>query len=102
MQKKTYLLQTRTLRHNSSYIRKIVSIAPAGWPQSYRCPAAQVQVSLTLSIPNYLPSRQGKSLNYEWECVFDRIVQKCRKGKAIFLIWVSFFDLLQMYLRNGS
>ncbi len=34
----------------------------AGRPQSHRCPTAQAQALLTLSIPNYLPSRQGKSL----------------------------------------
>ena len=37
---------------------------------------AQAQVSLILSIPNYLPSRQGKSLDYEWVSILDVVVFK--------------------------
>ena len=33
--------------------------------QSHRCLTARAKASLILSIPNYLPSRQGKSLDYE-------------------------------------
>ena len=43
---------------------------------------SQAQASLMLSIPNYLPSRQVKSLDYEWVCVFDRILQKYRKVRS--------------------
>ncbi len=58
---------------------------PAWWTQSHRCPTARAQASLMLSIPDYPPSRQGKSLDYVLACVVDKIMKKRRKTNRTLL-----------------
>jgi hypothetical protein len=69
-------LQLYVAHNNSSSIWRIIRIAPVGLPQSHRCRTAQAQASLILSIPNYLPFRQGKSFDYEWVSILDVVVFK--------------------------
>ncbi len=53
-----------------------------------------------LSIPNYLPSRQGKSLDYASAGVFDKILQKCGKNKWIRLILSRFFNPSETFFKK--
>ena len=49
---------------------------------SLRAQTIQAQASLVLSIPNYIPSRQGKSLSYILAYLVDITVEKCNE-KAV-------------------
>jgi hypothetical protein len=40
----------------------------------------QKRAPLILSIPNYLSSRQGKSLDWKWASILDKIAQKGQRG----------------------
>jgi len=46
----------------------------------------QAQALLTLSIPNYPPSRQEKSLDYVLACVVDKIMKKRLKNNRTSLV----------------
>jgi len=59
MQKKTYLLQTHTSCHNSSYIRKFVSIAPGQMTSKPQMPA----VARLAEPSRDRPGCAGKSFN---------------------------------------
>ena len=51
-----------------------------------RCPPVRAQTSLILSIPNYPPVRQGKSLDYVLARVVDKIMKKRRKANRTLLV----------------
>jgi len=66
---------------------------------SFTPPLQQGRGSLILSIPNYLPSRQGKSLDYAWAGGFDKILQKYGKNKGIRLILRRFFNPSETFFK---
>ena len=53
------------IHKNSSSIEKYKELYPLDELKAKDARPAQAQVSLNMFIPNYLPSRQGKSLDFE-------------------------------------
>ena len=67
-----------------------------------RCPTEQAQASLLSFIPNQLPSRQVQFLSYALARLFDKTMQKRRKGRDTSLTWCNFFNLWRTCSKKSS
>ncbi|GAI61659.1 unnamed protein product, partial [marine sediment metagenome] len=59
-----------------SVIHPVANIGNDGRPESIDARSVLTQLLLSLFIPNQPPSRQGKSLDYEWVSILDVVVLK--------------------------